>query len=97
MGRMKEKLMDAVYNNMNLISNHFDGEAENFITGEMETIMADLDKVFQKFAILKETMNEVEETMDGDIWEHCCNVELYGADEFEEWWETLEKIEDIMD
>ena len=49
MGRMKEKLMDAVYDNMNLISNHYDGDAEMFITGEMETIMADLDKVFQTY------------------------------------------------
>lgn len=95
MGKMKEELMDKVADNMALISNRMDGDASTFIACETECLMADLDKIMQKFAVLKATLDEAEEEY-GEVYEEICNDDVYGED-FEEWWETLEKIEDIMD
>ncbi len=95
MGKMKEELMNKVADNMELISNHMDGDAGNFIAGEVECLMSDLDKIMQKFAILKATLDEAEEEY-GEVYEEICNDDVYGED-FEEWWETLKKLEDIID
>jgi len=93
---MKEKFMDAVADNMALISNHMDGEADRLIAREVESLMGDLDKIMEKFAILKATLDEAEEEYSKDFYEEMCNDDIYGED-FEEWWETLEKLEDILD
>lgn len=95
MGRMKQELMDAVANNMALISNHMDGDATDFIACETENLWAQLDEIVQKFAVIKATLDEAEEEY-GEVYEEICNDEAYGK-YFEEWWETLEKLEDIMD
>lgn len=95
MANMKKELMDKVADNMALISNRMDGDAGTFIACEAECLMADLDKIMQKFAVLKATLDEAEEEY-GEVYEEICNDDVYGED-FEEWWETLEKLEDIVD
>lgn len=94
MGRMKEEYMAMVSRELYDISNGMDGEAEVWAAHRVGEIYVRLQKVINDFEFVKTVMAEAEATFyTGDIYEDACLED----EEFEELFETLEKLEDIID
>lgn len=94
----KERLQKAVENNLKVISNHYDNEAETFICKELENALDALEKACESFEIIKATFNAwVEDNSEGidenELWDRCFHYMADCGGDFDEMWETFEKIE----
>lgn len=93
MGRMKEEYMAMVSRELYDISNGMDGEAEVWAAHRINEIYGRLQKVMNDFEFVKTVMAEAEDTFyTGDVYEDACLED----EEFEELFEILEKLENIV-